>query len=284
MAAEVLGRRVDHDVGTVLDRPAQRRGGEGVVHHTGQARLMAGRDQGRQVAHRDRGIRDGLQEQQPRAWPQRVGHLARIAPGDVADVDAVAGGQVGEDRERATVEAALGDDVIARAQRGQQHGVDRAHARAGGQRGRAAFEVGGRGLESLRGRIRIAAVGEPGGGIVQGPRAGGHVVEGEYRGLVDRDADRAGAVQVGGTGVDRAGLQVQGHDNDCARISPDKKARSSVINLTTRGGPHGPGTVHPRHTTARAIGTPHPSAPRTPGRPVRIVIYLFSRQYRALAW
>ena len=65
VAPQVLGGGMDDDVGAVLDRPAQHRRGEGVVHDAGQPGRAAGGEQCGQVADGDRGIGDRLQEEQP---------------------------------------------------------------------------------------------------------------------------------------------------------------------------------------------------------------------------
>ena len=216
VAAQVLGGGVDHDVGTVLDRPAQQRRGEGVVHHARQPRRAAGLQQRGLVAHGDRGVGDRLQEQQPGPRPERSGQLRRVPPGDVTDIDAMTGGQAGEDGKRAAVQAPLRADMVAGAKQGKQHRIDGAHAGAGRDRRRPPFQIGGRVLQRAGGGVPVPAVGEPGVGIVEGFRARLRVGECEGRGLVDRDADRAGAVQLGRGGMDGAGFQVQVHGTDSA--------------------------------------------------------------------
>jgi len=208
---------MDDDVGAVLDRPAQHRRGEGVVHDAGQPGRTAGGEQHGQVADGDRGIGDRLQEEQPGLRPDRGGELLRVPSRDVADVDAVTAGQAGEDRICAAVQALLRDDVVAGAEQGEQHRVDGAHAGTGRDRRRAPFQVGDRVLQRAGGGVPVPAVGEPGVGIGEGRRARLRVGESERRGLVDRDADRAGAVQLGGGGMNGAGFQVQVHGTDSAR-------------------------------------------------------------------
>ena len=143
--------------------------------------------------------------------------LRPVPPRDVADINAVAAGQAGEHGERAAVQAPLRDDVVARAQQGEQHRIDGAHAGTGRDRRRAPFQVGDRVLERAGGGVPVQAVGEPGAGTGAGFRERLRVGEREGRGLVNRDADRAGAVQLGRGGMDGAGFQVQVHGTDSAR-------------------------------------------------------------------
>ncbi len=65
VAADPLGRRVHHDVGAELDRPAEERRREGVVDQQRNLRVMRDlRDRGN-IEHFEPGIADGLADHQP---------------------------------------------------------------------------------------------------------------------------------------------------------------------------------------------------------------------------
>src|SRR5215831_19437149 len=107
--------------------------------------------------------------------------------------------------------------MVAGAKQGKQDRVDGAHAGAGRDRRRATLQIGDRVFQRLRGRIPVTTVSEPGVRIGKCLRALIRVGEGKRRGLIDGDADRAGAVQLRGGCVDGAGFQVEVHGVDSAR-------------------------------------------------------------------
>ncbi len=100
------------------------------------------------------------------------------------------------------------DHVVAGAQQREQHGVDRAHARGGGQRACSALQFGDRVLQGPDGGVAQPAVRERGAGPGEGRGQVVRVVEGEHVALVDRHAERATAGDVGDGRVDGLALGV----------------------------------------------------------------------------
>ena len=78
MAADELGRRMEHDVGAERQRPAQHRRGEGVVDHQRDLGGMGDLGDRRDVQHLAAGIADRLAQHQPRL---RADGLARSRHG-----------------------------------------------------------------------------------------------------------------------------------------------------------------------------------------------------------
>ena len=115
---------------------------------------------------------------------------------DEGDVDAEAGARALQERRRAGVELALGDDVVAGGAQGEHGGRDRAHARREGEGVLGALELGDRLLERAHRRVGVAAVevarAHPGGplaGVVEAiglPGAVGPQRDVETRALVVR--------------------------------------------------------------------------------------------------
>ena len=209
--AQVLGGRVDDHGRPVLDGPAQVRRGHGVVDHQGHAGGRAGLGQGGQVGHGHGRVGDRLGVDGPGGRAQGGPDGGRVAGVDEADLDAEAGGGVGQQRVGPAVQVALGDHVVAGPGQRQQHGGDGAHARGGGQALGRALQVGDGRLQGGGGRVLVAGVDVALPRLAQGVGVVLGVVEDEGRGLPDRGGQRRLGRQGQAAGVDRAGGEAVSH-------------------------------------------------------------------------
>src|SRR5690606_14464101 len=200
---QVLGGGVDDDVRAVLQRPAQQRRGERVVHDADQAQLARRAAQRGQVGHVAHRVGDRLQVDQPGLGPDGGAQLGRVVLGHVRDLDAEPRHQLVDHPGRAAVQGTLRDHVIAGPEQAEQRDVDGAHARAGGDRGGAALQPGDRLLQRADGRVGVAAVHERAVGPAHAVGHDGGCVEREAGGLVDGHGDRAAALDHGTRHVHR---------------------------------------------------------------------------------
>jgi hypothetical protein len=211
VAAEILGGRVDHHGGAVLDRPAQVGGGDGVVHHQRHAGVGGHLREAGQVGDGHGRVGDGLGVHRPGARPHRGAGGVRVGGVDEGDVDPEPGRHVGQQRERPAVEVPLGEQVVAGAGQRQQRGGDGAHAGGGGQALGRALQVGDGRLQHRGGGVLVAGVDEA---LARLPESVGvvlGVVEGERRGLPDRRGQRPLGREWLTAGVDRARGEAVGH-------------------------------------------------------------------------
>ena len=210
--AEVLRGGVGDDVGAVLDRPQQVRGGQRVVHDQRHAGLVGGVGDGAHVQDVPARVAEGLAEERLGVRPDggapglevvRVGHERRL--------DADLGEGVLEQVLRAAVEAGRGDHVVAGA--GEVEDRERGRRLTGGQQQRAhtALERGDLLLHRALRRVADAGVErvevlerEP----VRGHLGGREVVRG---GLEDRQGGRTeGVLADGDARVDLRGGEAPG--------------------------------------------------------------------------
>ena len=207
MAGEVLGRRVEHDVGPQAERPLERRRGERVVDHDQRPAPALGRPpphglHGRRDVHQlEMRIGRALEPDQPGPLRQRLPERV-LARGeiDVPGVHALAPVHPLEVAERAAVDVVADHDLVARpGQVGDRGG--RRRPRGEGDPGRAALEPRDGPLQAFAGRVLRAGV------LVPAPRPRDAVL-GEGGGLVDRRRDRAGQLVGLGAGMD--GQRVEG--------------------------------------------------------------------------
>ena len=129
MAADVLGRRVDHHVGAIIERMLQHRGCEGVVHRDLRA-----------VRMRDRGCRRNIGDVEQRVARRlhpdplvMLGFECRAHRRGVGDVDHVKvhaprHEHLGQQAVSAAVHVVAEQDTVARLQGGAQQHVNRGEA------------------------------------------------------------------------------------------------------------------------------------------------------------
>ena len=206
VAADELGGGFHNDVGAVLQRAEQVRGGEGVVHDHRQVVLVGDGGDGLEVGQVGVRVAEGLEVDELGVLLDGVLELLRVLGGDEGGGDAVARQGVAQQVEGAAVHVLGCDDVVAglgdvahRVFHGGRAGRD-GQARGAAFEGRdAVFEhaLGGVGQTAVDvARVRQS---EAGLGVVE-------VVEDVGGGLVDRH--RAG---VGGrVGLLLADVQLQG--------------------------------------------------------------------------
>ena len=183
MATQPLGRRRHDQVGAELDGPAEVGRSERVVDDQLGARAMGALRQGRDVGDDGGRVGDGLDVQQPGASERRL-HGGQIARIDVIGPDAEAGEDPVEELARAAVDGARSDDAVTGPKRRRECGVDGRHARAEGEAGVGALELGDGRRHGRRCRVAEARIGV----AVAGRRELGQlrrVVGGEGRTLID---------------------------------------------------------------------------------------------------
>ena len=144
VAAQPLGRRMQHEVGAVLERPAEAGRGEGVVDQERQAVVVRDRGDLRDVQDLEAGIADRLAEHEAGLGPDRRGEGRRIARVDEGRLDAEA--RQGELQQvgAAAVERLGRDDVAAGAHQRRDREVQRRLTARGRDRADPALERGDR--------------------------------------------------------------------------------------------------------------------------------------------
>ena len=207
VAADELGRRVDHDVGAPFDRAAQVRRRERVVHDQRQLAGMRDGRHGLDVQHVPARVADRLGEERLGVRADRFPPCLPIVGIDPGQLDVHLAQHVLELVHRAAVERRGRDHVVARLQQREQRGVLRGEPARERHRAGAALEVRHPLLEHRGGRVHDARVGVPVLLQVEVRRRRFRVLEHVAGGLEDRH--RAGArVRVGPLpGVQLPGLE-----------------------------------------------------------------------------
>ena len=219
--AEVLGGRMEHDVGAELERPLEGGRGERVVDDDERRRLAGlrravanGRGRRRDIGDLEQRIRRRLEPDEAgsggQALPQRVVARREV---DVARGPAARGPvHALEVAVGAAVDVVADEDLVARA---RELGDRRGRRRAAGERDPvpAALEVGDGSLEPLARGVLAPRV------LVAAARPADAVL-GERRGLVDRRRYGPGGLIGLGPGVDRAGGERVG------RVGRTRRART----------------------------------------------------------
>ena len=158
MPAEELRRRVHGDVGADILRPLQVGGRHRVVDDERHAGAVRDLGHGPHVEHLGDRVRDGLGEERPRLGPDRRRPGVGVVLVDEGDLDAPVGERVLQQVDRAAVELAGGDDVLALLREREQRERDRGLTGCDARGGDAAFELGDPALEHQHGRVRGTAV------------------------------------------------------------------------------------------------------------------------------
>ena len=187
VAAQELGRRLDHEIGPELERATDIRARERVVDDVRRP-VAVGQVRERAVVADERGrVRDGLRVQDPgRSRGERRADGVEIGHVDEVDVDPETREGPEELGPGRAVHRDRGHDPVARPEERRQRRVDGAHPRRQGHARLAAGELGVCRGERARRRVGDAAVGEAGLGIGRDPAQFVGVGRGEGRGLVDR--------------------------------------------------------------------------------------------------
>ena len=184
--SQELRGRVDHHVRAVLERPVQGRGGEGRVHHHGDAGGVGRVRQRRQVGQGRQRVRDGLQEEGAGLRSDGRGPGAGVGGVDGRHRDPQVPERVRQQVHRPAVELAGGHQVRPGGEQGQQRQRHRGLPAGRPDGADAALQGREAGLERGHGGVARPAVGEPGhllaeeghgGGVVREP-VGGALVDG----------------------------------------------------------------------------------------------------------
>ncbi len=158
VAVDVLGGRVQHQVGAEGDRVLQRRRQEGVVHHHPGTGPVRGIDHETQVGDAQQRIGRGFHQHQLRRLRQRFGQCARIGQVGGDQLEMALARQRVEQAPAATVGVVRHHQPVARLQQRVEHQVDRAHAGGGDHPAGAAFQFRQRFAEQVAGRVAAAGV------------------------------------------------------------------------------------------------------------------------------
>ena len=151
-----LGRRMQHQIHTVIERSHTERRGEGGIDHGDRT---FDRTEIVEVDQIEQRIGRRLGEHQHRATRyHRIGERARLRAIDERDVDTEPRAHTGEQLHGSAVQLLLRHDVIALGAQPQDHPGDRAHARGVGPRRLGPLEFGHRALEGIHGRVAVTAV------------------------------------------------------------------------------------------------------------------------------
>ena len=208
MAAQILGRGIDDDGRTMIQRPAEQRGG-GVVHDQRDSELTAnGGDLGDREDLELR-VRQGLGVVGPRAVVGCAAEGFRVGWVDEANLDPLILQRVGKEIPGAAIEGGRADDVVARP-RQVLHRIGRRRLTRGDRQcadaplkgGDALFQHIGRGVHDSG--VDVAQLGQR---EERGGMAG--VAELVGRGLMDRHRHRAGGGIGPPAGVNDEGFRVK---------------------------------------------------------------------------
>ena len=208
MTRQELGRRMQYEMGPLLEGPPQHGRGHGRIDEQRQPVLAGYLAQGRDIEDVDRGVADRLAEKHPGFGPDRATPGIEVARGHEGGRDAEARQGVGEQVVRAPVKAGRGNDVAALAHERHQRQVKRGLAARGGDRPGACLEGGHPLLEHRHGRVRQPRVDVPGHLHIKKGGRGVRVGQDKRRGLVDRDrpGTRCGVRRL--PRVDRQGVRM----------------------------------------------------------------------------
>ncbi len=209
VAADELGCRVDHDVGAMLDGPAQVGRGKGVVHHQRHPEAVSHLGRHSDVEHVALGIADRLPVDQLGAGGNGRLDGVRVVDVDEGDVDAHAAQRHVELGVGTPVQGTGGDHLVALPAQGEDGDELGRLARRGGQRTQPSFERrhpllegGGGGVADAGVDVAVGLEGEEVGRLLW-------IVEDERRGGVD--GHRPGSrLRIGGLpGVDGPGVETE---------------------------------------------------------------------------
>ena len=159
MAADVFGRRIDHDRRAVVEGPdGQRRGG--VVDDQRDAERPADRGDFGDGEDRELRVWQRLAEIEAGAVVGGAAEILRIGGIDKARLDAELLQALAEEMDGAAVKIRRGDDVVARFHQGQNGERRRGLAGGDAERRCAAFERGQPLFERVDGRVADTRIGE----------------------------------------------------------------------------------------------------------------------------
>ena len=192
LAVDVLGGRIDHDIGAELQRTLKGRGREHVVHDDARTRRMGQFADQRQIDHVEHRVRRRLQEDDVGRAAQRRAPLIGVGAVDQRGLDAELRGKVLDDVQTGAEQRMRRHDPVARLQLAHQRREHRRHAAGRGEAALGALVGCKPVLEHGDGRVAEARIDEPGAVVGEGgfrflrravDEAGGH--EDRFAGLVE---------------------------------------------------------------------------------------------------
>ncbi|CCC96685.1 protein of unknown function [Azospirillum baldaniorum] len=222
LAIDVLGRRIDDDVGAHLERALQHRRGEGVVdHHLGPGLVGESADRA-QVDDLKPRVAGRLQEDDLGRLGQRLFPLGQVGAVDEDRLDPEAGRQLLDHPIAGDEQRARRHDAVAGAQVRPQGAVHRGHAAGRGVGPGRPLILAQPVLEHRRGRVAEAGI----------DVAGAVVDEGALR-LLRRAVDEAGGL------VERLAGLVEGRAADAAMDQTGTRAKPRDVGIAMIGARHG---------------------------------------------
>ena len=192
MAADVLGQRVDHDIGAVIEGAAQHWRGDGVVDDQRHAMLVGDLGQTLEIDDVAGRIADGLAEDGAGLVIDQRLEAGEIIEGRHAHLDPLTRQAMGEQVVGAAIQLAGADDVVADLHQRLDGIGDRRHAGSHRQRRDTALDGGHALLQHVIGRVHDAGVDVARHLEIEEVRAVLGIIEGVGGGLVDRHRRRLG--------------------------------------------------------------------------------------------
>ena len=216
LAVDVLGGRIDHDIGAELQRALKGRGREHIVHHDAGAGRMGQFADQRQIDHVEHRVRRRFQKHDVGRAAQRRAPFVGVGAVDQRGFDAELRGEVLDDVQTGAEQRMGRHDPVARLQLAHQSREHRRHAAGGGEAALRTFVSGKPVLEHGDGRVAEARIDEPGAVIGEGgfrllgraiDEAGSH--EDRFAGLVE--------AAPGGARVNHPGARAQARRGSSGR-------------------------------------------------------------------
>ena len=160
LPVDVLGGRIDDDIGALFDGFGKDRRGKHVVHDDQSPDLMGNFSDGPDIDQFQRWVGHRLEEHRLGARRHRVAPLFKVGAIDESDFDAVAGQNFLQHIKARPEEGAGGDDMIPRPQKCSQSAGDGGHPARGGESVLGALQSGDAFFEHPGGRVAITGVDE----------------------------------------------------------------------------------------------------------------------------
>ena len=158
LPVDMLGRRIDDDIGAERQRLLQQRCRKDIVHDQDAAGAMRQPRHLGEIDDLHRRVRRAFAERHRRAWRQRLFPGREVAPVDDDGLDPVARQQFGDDVIARAEQRAAGDDPLAGAHLAQQGREHRRHAAGRRAAGLRPLDQPQPLLEHRHGRVAVARI------------------------------------------------------------------------------------------------------------------------------
>ena len=153
MAGQILGERVHHDVGTMIDGAHQIRRGHGVVDNQWNTMRMSDLGQGRDIRHVAKRIANGFAVNRLGLFIDELAKAGWIARIGKPDLNALLGKGVRKQVVRPAIQGAGRDNIVARLCDGLDCVGNRRHAGCNRQGSNATLKRGNPFFQHIGGRI-----------------------------------------------------------------------------------------------------------------------------------